>query len=74
MERMDRLLSETRRVTGPGRQKAGIHGVIFFKLFTEYPCKQEKCQRETVFPDTFLFFFIHIMDTQYVVFLCCILT
>ena len=56
MEHMDRLLSETRRVTGPGRQKAGIHGVIFFKLFTEYPCKQEKCQRETVFPDTFLFF------------------
>ena len=67
MERMDRLLSETRRVTGPGRQKAGIHGVIFFKLFTEYPCKQEKCQRETVFPDTFLFFYTHNGHT-----ICCI--
>ena len=71
---MDRQLSEMERVTGSGRQKAGIYGVIFFKLSTEYPCKQEKCQRETVFPDTFLFFFIHIMDTQYIVFLCCILT
>ena len=73
MEHMDRQLSEMERVTGSGRQKAGIHGVIFFKLSTEYPCKQENV-RENPFSLTLSCFFIHIIDTQYIVFLCCILT
>ena len=56
MGRMGRQLFKMQRMTGSGRRKAGIRGVIIFKLSIEYPYKQEKCQRETVFADTFLFF------------------
>ena len=67
MGRMGRQLSKMQRMTGSGRRKAGIRGVIIFKLSIEYPYKQEKCQRETVFADTFLFFYTHNGHT-----ICCI--